>query len=297
MTDKNETAERDEARARLKEQIIADHPRLGPDDPFTFECRPGVSCFNRCCGDVNIFLSPYDVLRLKRRLGITSSEFLKRYAIIPVQKDMKTPVVVLKMNDDEHRSCPFVTEGGCSVYEDRPWPCRMYPVGLAAQRDTPDGWRGEHFYFLLREKGCKGFEEKRDWTVREWLEDQGMDPYEEWGDAYKELTLHEFFDLGGELRPEKLEMFFTACYDLDRFRRFVFESTLLERFDVDEDFVREMSYDDEELLRFAFLWLRFSLFGERTVRPREEAIEAVKGKTTGQTALAGAAQAAGVAAR
>ncbi len=286
MTDRDDAPERDDARARLKEQILADHPRLGPDDPFTFECRPGISCFNRCCSDVNIFLSPYDVLRLRRRLGISSTEFLERYALVPVQKDMKTPVVVLKMRDDAHRSCPFVTEAGCSVYEDRPWPCRMYPVGLAAQRDTADGWRGDRFYFLLRERGCKGFDEQRDWTVREWLSDQGMDAYEEWGDAYKELTLHEFFDHGGELRPEKLEMFFTACYDLDRFRRFVFESTLLERFDVDEDFIHEMSYDDEALLRFAFLWLRFSLFGERTMRPREEAIAAVQGKTSGGSAAA-----------
>jgi len=73
-------------------------------------------------------------------------------------------------------------------------------------------------------------------------------------------------------------MFFTACYDLDRFREFVFGSTLLQRFEVDEDFVDEMRYDDEALLRFAFLWLRFSLFGEDTVRPRAEVVEAFKGR-------------------
>ncbi len=73
-------------------------------------------------------------------------------------------------------------------------------------------------------------------------------------------------------------MLFTACYDLDKFREFVFESTLLERFDVDEDFVEEMREDDEALLRFAFLWLRFSLFGEPTMKPRAEVVEAFKGK-------------------
>ncbi len=268
----------DDASQRLQEKILAEYPRLGLDDPFTFGCHAGVSCFNGCCKDVNIFLSPYDVLRLRKRLGMTSGEFLDRYALMPVQKDMKTPVVLLRMRDDAGKTCPFVTEGGCSVYSDRPWPCRMYPLGMAAAKDTADGWRGEQFWFLLREEACKGFGEATSWTVREWLENQGVGPYDDWGDAHKELALHKFFEDGGVLSPEKLNMFFIACYDLDKFRSFVFETTLLERFEFEEDFIQEMSYDDEALLRFAYLWLRFSLFGEPTMRPRPEAVESIKGR-------------------
>ena len=267
----------DDPHQRLQDKILADHPRLGPDDRFKFACHPGVSCYNTCCGDVNIFLSPYDVLRLKKRLGMTSSEFLEKHALMPVQKDMKTPVVVLRMNDDEAKSCPFLKDAGCSLYADRPWPCRMYPLGLAARKDTPDGWRGERFYFLLQEEMCKGHGEPKQWTVREWLDDQGIDVYDEWGEAFKELTLHKFFEEGGTLPPEKMHMFFTACYDLDRFREFVFDSTLLQRFEMDEDFVEEMRYDDDALLRFAFLWLRFSLFGEPTMKPKKGLVEAYKG--------------------
>ncbi|MHC4405444.1 MAG: YkgJ family cysteine cluster protein [Planctomycetota bacterium] len=263
---------------QLQEKILAEYPRLGPKDKFKFACRPGVSCYTQCCGDVNIFLSPYDVLRLKRRLRMTSTGFLEKYALLPVHKEMRTPVVVLRMNDDEARTCPFLSESGCSVYSDRPWPCRMYPLGLAAQRDTPDGWRGDRFFFLLKEDVCKGFEEPKEWTIGEWLEDQGIDEYDEWGEQFKELTLHEFFETGGVLSPKKMHMLFTACYDLDKFREFVFESTLLARFDVDEDFVEEMRYSDEALLRFAFLWLRFSLFGEDTVRVKSHVLEAFKGK-------------------
>lgn len=265
-------------RERLQEKILSDYPRMGPDDTFKFACHPGVSCFNRCCGDVNIFLSPYDVLRMKRRLGMTSGDFLEQYALMPVQKDMKTPVVVLRMNDDQAKTCPFLTDAGCGIYSDRPWPCRIYPLGLAAQKDTPDGWRGDRFYFLLEEEVCKGFDEPREWTVRQWLDDQGIDEYDIWGEAFKELTLHRFFEDGGMLSPQKMQMMFTGCYDLDKFREFVFESTLLQRFEVDEDFVEGMRSDDEALLRFAFLWLRFSLFGEKTVKARAEVVEAFKGK-------------------
>jgi Fe-S-cluster containining protein len=277
MSDTTRPSGGPDPRKELQARVLADYPRLGPDDQFRFACHPGVSCFNRCCRDVNIFLSPYDVLRLKRRLGITSGEFLDRYTLIPVQKEMRTPVVMLRMTDDEGKTCPLLGEAGCSVYNDRPWPCRMYPLGLAAQKDTPDGWRGERFHFLLEEPECQGFQEPRQWTVREWLEDQGVDPYNEWGDAFKELTLHKFFEDGGVLSPQKTHMFFTACYYLDRFREFVFGSTLLQRFEVDEDFVEEMRYDDEALLRFAFLWVRFSLFGEPTVRPRAEVLDAFRG--------------------
>ena len=279
MSDEKQPAARaEDPREQLKERIVADCPRLGLDATFRFACHPGVSCFNRCCHDVNIFLSPYDVLRMKKRVGMNSSDFLEKHALMPVQKDMKTPVVMLRMNDDEAKTCPFVTEGGCNIYSDRPWPCRMYPLGLATQKDMSDGCSGDRFYFLLHEEECKGYDEPRAWSVRQWLDDQGIDEYERWGEEFKELTLHKFFETGGVLSPKKMHMLFTACYDLDKFREFVFDSTLLQRFDVDEDLVEEMRYSDDAVLRFAFLWLRFSLFGERTVKAKADVLEAFKGK-------------------
>jgi len=154
----------------------------------------------------------------------------------------------------------------------------MYPLGLAAQKDTPDGWRGERFYFLLREPVCRGFDEPREWTVRQWFDDQGLGEYDDWGEALKELMLHPYFQDGGALSPQKMQMMFTACYDLDKFREFVFHSTLLRRFDVDEDFVEEMRRDDESLLRFAFLWLRFCLFGEHTMKAKADEVAALMGR-------------------
>jgi Fe-S-cluster containining protein len=255
----------------LGQEILEDHPRLEPSDTIKFKCHPGVSCYNTCCADVNIFLSPYDVLRLTERLGISSTEFLEKYTLLPLQKEMNTPVVLLKMNDDEAKSCQFLTEEGCGVYTDRPWPCRMYPVGLATSKDTEDGWQGERFYFLLKEDTCKGHQEDRHITLKDYLDEQEVDAYDEWGEAYKELALHSFFDQYGPLPPSKMEMFFNATYDLQKFREFVFGSTLLERFEVDEDFLHQMKESNEALLRFGFLWIRFAVFGEPTMKVRAEA--------------------------
>jgi Fe-S-cluster containining protein len=277
MSDSERSPDHKDTRGELEQKVLEEYPRLGPSDSFEFSCHPGIKCFNKCCGDVNIVLTPYDVLRMKKRLGITSTEFLEKHTLLPVSKDMKTPMVLLRMNEDEDKTCLFLTEKGCGIYTDRPWPCRMYPLGLAAQRDTEDGWRGERFYFLLRERGCMGFDEQKKWKVSEWLENQGLDEYDEWGEAFKELTLHKFFeDENAVLAPEKMHMLFTACYDLDKFREFVFESTMLERFEIDEDFLDEMRYDDEALLRFAYLWLRFSLFGEKTMKVKPHVAEAFK---------------------
>jgi hypothetical protein len=278
MSDSERSRDHKDALGELEQKVLEEYPRLGPSDSFRFSCHPGVKCFNKCCGDVNIVLTPYDVLRMKNRLGITSTEFLEKYTLLPVNKEMTTPMVLLRMNEDEDKSCQFLTEKGCGVYTDRPWPCRMYPLGMAAQKDTEDGWRGDRFYFLLQETGCMGFDEQKEWKVNDWLENQGLDDYDEWGEAFKELTLHEVFeDKEAVLSPEKMHMLFTACYDLDKFREFVFESTLLQRFDIDEDFLEEMHRDDEALLRFSYLWLRFSLFGEKTMRVKPHVAEAFKG--------------------
>ena len=79
---------------------------------------------------------------------------------------------------------------------------------------------------------------------------------------------------GPALTPPQVEMFYMACYDLDRFRRFVFETSFLRLFDVDEARVEALLHDDEELLEFALQWLRFSLFQEKTMKLRREVAEA-----------------------
>jgi hypothetical protein len=44
-------------------------------------CHKGIACWNACCSNIDISLTPYDILRMKTRLGITSAEFLKDYTV------------------------------------------------------------------------------------------------------------------------------------------------------------------------------------------------------------------------
>jgi len=260
-----------EAIQKFREQILETHDRLKPEDPFCFSCHPGVPCFNVCCSDVNIFLTPYDILRLRRRLGITTEQLLDQYTISPFTKKMKFPVVMIRMREDETKNCPWVTSEGCSVYPDRPWPCRMYPTGSAQSHGSV---ADEDFYFLLREEHCKGHEESASWTIGAWIADQGADEYDEANRWYRDIVTHPFFRGPEELSPQKMEMFHMGCYNLDKFQRFVLESRFLEQFEIPDARVEAMQYDDKELLHLGADWVRFAVFGEKTIRIKREVLEA-----------------------
>ncbi len=260
---------------RLKKVILEEYPRLTEESEFSFRCHPGIPCFNACCADINIFLTPYDIIRLKNRLGITSGEFLSRYTISPFDEKTKYPIILLKMNEDKKKTCPFVTAEGCSVYEDRPWPCRMYPLGLASRKEQPDQAEKE-FYFILKEDLCLGHSEKQKLTVKQWLDNQGINEYNLVGEWFKDITLHDYFEKGGQLDPGKMEMFFTACYNIDKFRDFIFNSSFLDKFEVEQDTLEKIKQDDIDLLKFAYNWLRFALFGEQTMKIRSDILDAKK---------------------
>ena len=70
------------------------YKRLSLDDTFQFACHAGLGCFTQCCSDVNIALTPYDALRLRRRLGISSEEFIERFTYLaPFAPGQKLPIV------------------------------------------------------------------------------------------------------------------------------------------------------------------------------------------------------------
>jgi len=259
----------------FKEKILREYPRLSLEDKFKFGCHPGVPCFGKCCGDVNIFLTPYDVLRLKNALGISSAEFLQRHVTPIMLEENQLPVVLLKMReDDEEKKCPFVSEEGCTVYEDRPWSCRMYPVGLASSR-TPSG-EGEEFCFIVdKEAGlCKGFEEDREWTIKEWMDDQDVGTYNKKSESYMQLTLHKHLQGKKDFPESKVQVFFKACYDLDGFRKMLFESSFFDRFEVRDEVKERIRTDDEALLEFGITkWLPFALFHEDTMIVKDEELE------------------------
>ena len=236
---------------------------------FHFQCHKGIECFTHCCAALNLVLTPYDIIRLKQHLKMPSDVFLDRYTETKFDKHHRFPLIYLKMNQDEEAKCPFVTSDGCSVYPDRPGACRIYPLARAASKAHINREHQEK-YFIVEEKHCLGFHEDREWSIAEWLASEGMEEYNAMNDFWSEV-LTSTNDLGANKDVEKkMQMFSMASYNLDRFRKFLFESRFFQLFHVEEEKREALASEDVELMKFAFDWLKYSLFGERTIGLRED---------------------------
>ena len=241
--------------------------RLGPDSKFQFKCHKGVKCFNQCCRDINIILTPYDIIKLKTRLGVSSEEFLALYTEPQILEKTDLPVVMLKLLDEEgsdpdRKACPFVREDGCLVYEDRPTTCRYYPLGVASLSHKEDSGEDE-FYFFVHEPHCLGFEEEKTWTVSQWRRDQGVDKHDQINAEWTDLLVRKrSFPPSMQLTEQTKKMFFLVSYNIDKFREFVFESSFLSRYSVDVATLEKIKADEIDLLKFGLKWLKWLLFKE-----------------------------------
>ncbi len=233
---------------------------------FKFKCYPGISCFTRCCRRIDIALTPYDIVRIKNRLGITSNEFLQKYVRQEIDEKSGLPLAVLQMDPERDYICPFVTPEGCTIYSDRPAACRYYPIGQGTLQ-TESGV--DEFYFLIKESFCKGLEEEKEWTIAEWRVDQEPDIYDDMNREWKSMMLRRDSDAKKAIDEKKQKMFFLASYDLDTFRRFVLESRFLEIFDVTPETVEAIRTDDIALMQFAFQYLKYLLLIEEGLKAKE----------------------------
>jgi hypothetical protein len=246
---------------------------LSLEDRFRFRCRKGIPCFNKCCENTDILLTPYDILRLKNRLGLSSREFLDRYTRDCELDAHGSPGVKLGHKQGSS-ACVFLTPGGCSVYQDRPAACRYYALGLMSMRRKGSS-TDEDSYFVVKEDHCLGHLEPQEQTVGEYRREQGVDRYDEANREWRRIILKKRSAGPTVGRPSQrsFELFFLASYDIDGFRAFVASEGFREVFDLpDEEYARLLT-DEETLLQFAFRFLRQVLYGERTIQLKKQAVE------------------------
>ncbi|MGZ5106577.1 MAG: YkgJ family cysteine cluster protein, partial [Usitatibacter sp.] len=246
---------------------------FGADREFTFRCRKGIACWNACCSNIDIALTPFDVLRLKRRLGLTSGEFLREYTV-PYEME-KDSIAGVKLKPVEGgTACRFMGPEGCAVYEDRPTACRYYPLALLAMRREGESTDRDS-WAMVKESHCLGHDEPRPITVEDYRREQKLEEYDEAARGWRQLVLKKKSSGPTVGKPSKLSLglFFMACYDLDRFREFVGSKTFANTYDIPADEMAKVLDDDTALLQFAFRFLRQVLFGETTLAINPQAAE------------------------
>ena len=98
------------------------------------------------------------------------------------------------------------------------------------------------------------------------MEDQGTVGMEEGNKPWMEIVAKLKAMKINDKQNHEISLFIMASYDLDTFWQFVFESSFLERFEVDKNTVESIRSDQESLLKFGMQWLQYALFKEGTIR-------------------------------
>ncbi len=236
---------------------------------FRFHCHARVSCFLSCCRNVNLLLFPFDIVSLKQQLKIHSSDFLHKYTQLCEGSHRYFPGLKLKLADDEKHSCPFLDVRGCTVYKNRPSACRTYPLERGLER-IEHGNKLKVHYFMTHHLYCKGHDEERNYTIRQWERDQELHDYNFYNELWAELDA--FFSTNpwageGHVGPYQ-QLAFMVCYNIDAFRLYVQEHDVLSGFRLKKDERQRIAKNDEQLLRFGFNWLEFVLGGRKNLIPR-----------------------------
>ncbi len=235
--------------------------RLADGETFLFRCHPGISCFNRCCRNLNLFLYPYDVVQLKQSLGIDSDSFLEQHADIVLREGNYFPDVLLRMSENTERTCPFLSLAGCRVYSHRPDACRTFPLEQGAFQEAATG-KSRLVHFFRPPDFCKGQQEDTPWTVKSWADDQEALEYHRmtllWSDLKRRFAVDPWNGKGPESQAGK--MAFMATYNIDRFREFVFGSSFLKKYKIKSTLLKKLRKDDPVLMKFGFQWVALFLW-------------------------------------
>lgn len=159
---------------------------LQRESAFSYQCN---AC-SRCCHNKAIRVGPYEILRLARRLGMTTTEFIAQHT--------EAGGTVLRMREENNRACIFLDDKGCSVHPYRPLACRLYPLARAVD---PDGH--ESFGHLTPHPKTEGVYGTSG-TVGDYLDKQGVAPFFEMGDRYG-AVYQRMVDRLESLDPDELQ--------------------------------------------------------------------------------------------
>ena len=246
---------------------------LNNDSTFNFRCHQQISCFNDCCRQADITLTPYDILRIKQQLGISTSEVLAKHTVLFQMDGHGLPGIKLR-TQDEQPICLFMVNEGCSIYENRPSACRYYPVGLLPLRHTGASHE-EHHYCLVQEDHCKGHEEDNPLTIGQYRKEQGVEEYDEMNREWYQIILKKKSAGPAIGKPPEMtfQLFFMASYDIDRFRRFVSSDSFKNTYTLDGATYKSFEDNDVALMKFGFQLMKQVFFGEMTIPMKEGAVE------------------------
>ena len=149
---------------------------LTADSPFSYRCR---RC-SLCCRNKLIQVNPYEIARLSRALGISTTLFI-RYHLEPGRPYLRRC---------EDGACVFLGPEGCTVHANRPLVCRVYPLGRHVLSGADETLT--RYSVVVGQTGSKGVV-GADATIADYLAEQGVAPFAAAASAYLDI-LQSLFD-------------------------------------------------------------------------------------------------------
>lgn len=169
---------------------------------FKFHCREDCT---KCCENSTVLLSPYDLQRILQAKQVSFQHFLNHYGLLFYNQDLHN-MLCIKLRSNP--ACVFLKEGLCSIYQDRPFGCRMYPLGFHIRSKTKE----EVVFFDSKE--CPGFNEGKLWNVAAWKKESSIPQYmpffELWDLICTYFDHHNF----PKDNLEFVKLFYTLAYDI-----------------------------------------------------------------------------------
>jgi uncharacterized protein len=154
------------------------------DNAFSYACH---AC-KRCCRNKAIRVGPYEILRLARFLGISTTQFIESH----------TEAGGTVLRPKENGDCGFLGERGCTVHPDWSLACRLYPL---ARWVSPDGQESfGHLTPHAKTEGIYG----HSGTVQDYLEHQQLTPFFEMSERYGKLY-QRMVDVLEKLDPDEID--------------------------------------------------------------------------------------------
>lgn len=135
---------------------------------------------------------------------------------------------------------------------------------------SENGPVNEGFYFFIKDPNCLGYQEDKEWTIESWRADQGCDLFDEMNREWIEIQLRRNTDEHSKLDSKKQAMLYMASYDIDKFKRFVQESGVLNIFEMDKEEVEKIKNDRISLMKFGFKYMKYILMLEETLVVKEK---------------------------
>ncbi|PIZ51172.1 hypothetical protein COY27_04535 [Candidatus Woesearchaeota archaeon CG_4_10_14_0_2_um_filter_33_13] len=140
-----------------------------PHHILKFKCK---QC-GHCCDSTYIQLAPFDIKNICDTLDISTQKFHEKYSMFNSSDNI--PRCYLR----NRPRCPFKENKLCTIYNNRPLRCRLFPLGRVYPEDL-----NESSFLILPEEKCIGFDTGKKIKISEFLEQQNVNSLdklsEEW---------------------------------------------------------------------------------------------------------------------